>query len=31
LLKLLGQAHRKFIIIPNKFQRPIHAWWVAIH
>jgi hypothetical protein len=29
LLELLGLAHRKFSIISNKSQRPIHAWWVV--
>jgi hypothetical protein len=29
LLELLGLAHRKFLIIPNKSQRLIHAWWVV--
>jgi hypothetical protein len=29
LLELLGQAHREFPIMPNKYQRPIHAWWVV--
>jgi hypothetical protein len=29
VLELLGIAHGEFPIIPNKSQRPIHAWWVA--
>jgi hypothetical protein len=29
VLELLNQAHRKFLIIPIKSQKPIHAWWVA--